>query len=88
MKTSFGFDLHMQHAYFVKGTKERTNRAEISAPSTFNTEDKDDKKNENNQRNWEEIIWHKLPRVQYQNREGSYQHPNRTDIGENKPNKK
>jgi hypothetical protein len=88
MKTSFGIDLNVEHAYFIKGTKEGTNRAEISTPSAFNTEDKDDKKNENNQCNREEIIWHKLPRVQYQNRECSYQHPNRTDISEDKPNKK
>lgn len=63
MKTSFGFNLNVEHAYFVKGTKESTNRAEISAPSAFNNEDKGHKKNENDQRDREEIIRYKLPRV-------------------------
>jgi hypothetical protein len=64
MKTSFGIDLNVEHAYFVKRTKEGANRAEISAPSAFNNEDEADKKNENDQCNREEIIWHKLTRIQ------------------------
>jgi hypothetical protein len=88
MKTSFRINLHVQHAYFIKGTKEGTNRTEISTPSTFNTEDKDHKKNENDQCNREEIIRHKLPGIQYQNWECSYQHANGTNISKDKPNKK
>jgi hypothetical protein len=88
MKTSFCIDLNVEHAYLVKGTKEGTNWAEISAPSAFNNKDKTDKKNENDQGDREEIIRYKLSRVQNQNRECSYQHPDWTDICEDKPNKK
>lgn len=81
------FHRDMIKAYLVKRPKQRTHGAEISAPASFNDEDKNDEQNEDHERKGEEKIRNEFPRVQEQNRDGSCQKTYRADICEDEPNK-